>query len=295
MPQPTAQPQFTNPVAPLGTPLSLLVLTNFFPAAHRAVRYAAELAAPLGAQLVLLHVRQAAVPGNDGDGDDATNPTWLRDSHERDGELLMALNALADEVHVPTSVELVPNLQPEIALDLAQRYQPALFVVGRAATEVAELSGPALAILRSGRFPVLLVPETYRGTCCPNRVAVAADGDPFRLDETAAGARQLLAELKPDLTVVNVSVVETDDYCLAARHQVEQSGLCAGARQVHTRAFQHLSTAQGLLQAVAATQAELLLLVARRHSVLGQMFHRSITDQLMQLSPVPVLLLPAHD
>ncbi|UYZ59704.1 universal stress protein [Hymenobacter latericus] len=291
MPQLTAQPKPAKLAAPLGTPLSLIVLTNFFPAAHRAIRYAAELAAPLGAQLVLLHVRQAPALADD----DATGPEWLHDAHERDGELLMALNALADEVYVPTSVELVPSLQPDVALDLAKRYQPALFVVGRAATELAELSAAVLQVLRTGRFPVLLVPETYRGTSCPTQVAIAADGDAFRLDDAATGARQLLAELEPDLTVVNVSIIETDDYCLAARYQVEQSGLCEGARQVHTRAFQHLSTAHGLLQAVEATKADLLVLIARRHSVLGELFQRSVTDRLMQLSPVPVLVLPAHD
>ncbi|KUG08541.1 universal stress protein [Solirubrum puertoriconensis] len=290
MPQLTAQPKPAKLAAPPGTPLSLIVLTNFFPAAHRAIRYAAELAAPLGAQLVLLHVRQVAVFE-----DDATDASWLSDTHERDGELLMALNALADEVYVPTSVELVPSLQSDVALSLAKRYQPALFVVGRSAAQEAELSTAVLEVLRTGQFPVLLVPERYRGTSCPSHVAVAADGDAFQLDDAATGARLLLTELEPDLTVVNVSVLETDDYCLAARYQVEQSGLCEGARQVHTRAFQHLSTAHGLLQAVEDTKAELLVVIARRHSVLGELFHRSVTDRLMQLCPVPVLVLPAHD
>ena len=36
----------------------LLVLTDFFQAAEKALDYATNLAAPLGAQLVLLHVRR---------------------------------------------------------------------------------------------------------------------------------------------------------------------------------------------------------------------------------------------
>ena len=52
--------------------------------------------------------------------------------------------------------------------------------------------------------------------------------------------------------------------------------------------------AVGLAEA-ARQDADLLIVVARQQSLLGSLFHRSITAQLIAQSPLPVLVLPAED
>ena len=47
---------------------SLVVLTDFFAVTNRALSYAAGLAVPLNAQLVLLHVRYDGLPVPEGYG-----------------------------------------------------------------------------------------------------------------------------------------------------------------------------------------------------------------------------------
>ncbi|WP_400191603.1 universal stress protein [Hymenobacter sp. B81] len=280
LPEPSAVP------ADARAPLSFIVLSNFFPAARRAVRYAAELAAPLGAQLVLLHVREATVLEGE----------LLPDSPEREGDLLMAVQTLADEVYVPTSVELVGDLQLPTARALARQYAPALFVLGRAADEDDEHEvGPAvLEVLRSGQFPLLLVPETYPAAAPIDRVLLAADGDAFNLDQPAAALR-LLGELRPSLTVATVSLIDDDLNCAAALRHAKANGLTEVARHTTLQAVRHAYPWEGLLQTIDATRADLLVLVARRHSFLDAMFHRSVTNRLLRTSPVPVLVLPALD
>ncbi|OON70303.1 universal stress protein [Hymenobacter sp. CRA2] len=277
---PSAVPATEPPV------LSLIVLANFFPAARRAIRYAAELAAPLGAQLVLLHVREVTVL----DGE------LLPAGEERDGELLMAVQSLADEAYVPTSVELVPNLQLSTAAELAKRYAPALFVLGHAeeVNEEGTVSQAVLEVLRSGEFPLLVVPEVYSGPAAPKQVMVAADGEPFTLHKPAA-ALQLLTQLEPRMTVVTVSAVQDDQTCAMALHQVKASGLSDAASHICPEAIRHGYPVQGLLKAVHQTGAELAVLIARRHSFLSAMFHRSVTNRLLSTCPVPMLLLPATD
>jgi nucleotide-binding universal stress UspA family protein len=39
----------------------------------------------------------------------------------------------------------------------------------------------------------------------------------------------------------------------------------------------------------------MLVVVARRHTLFGSLFHTSITTQLIEQSPIPVLVLPAED
>ncbi|QNP51811.1 universal stress protein [Hymenobacter qilianensis] len=126
--------------------LTLIVLTDFFPAAHRAIQYAAELAAPLGARLLLLYVR------DDSQLDSKLAPD---DSKERDQDLRAAVRALADELYVPTTIEMVADLQLSTAADLAKRHAPALFVLGRADESLneAEVGVAVLEVLRGGLYP----------------------------------------------------------------------------------------------------------------------------------------------
>ncbi|TLM88820.1 universal stress protein [Hymenobacter jeollabukensis] len=43
---------------------------------------------------------------------------------------------------------------------------------------------------------------------------------------------------------------------------------------------------------MADTQADLLILLARPHSLWRRLFHRSITAEVLRRCPVPVLLVP---
>ena len=49
----------------------------------------------------------------------------------------------------------------------------------------------------------------------------------------------------------------------------------------------------GVLEEAARQSADVLVVVARRHSLLGSLFHSSVTARLIQESPIPVLVLPA--
>ncbi|MBC6608061.1 universal stress protein [Hymenobacter sp. BT188] len=266
--------------------LTLIVLTDFFPAAHRAIKYAAELAAPLGARLLLLYVR------DNFQLDSKLDP----DREERDQDLHAAVRALTDELYVPTTIEMVADLQLSTAADLAKRHAPALFVLGRADESLneAEVGVAVLEVLRGGHLPLLVVPETYQGSSTPTQAVVAADGEPFTLDKPLA-ALQLLAQLEPRMTVVTVSGIEDNQACATSLRQVKASGLADAASHVTLEAIRHTYPVEGLLKAITLIKADLLILVARRRSFLGTMFHRSVTNRLLRTCHIPMLVLPAID
>jgi nucleotide-binding universal stress UspA family protein len=64
---------------------------------------------------------------------------------------------------------------------------------------------------------------------------------------------------------------------------------------VNLRGYLHLSPAAGLLEALVDTQADLLLVVARSRTYLGELFHRSVTAQVLGNCTVPVLVLPTAE
>ncbi|MDB5271418.1 MAG: universal stress protein [Hymenobacter sp.] len=277
-----------SPVGKVPVP-TLIVLTSFFPESRRALRFAAELAGPLAAPLVLLHIDAMAaqypnVPM-------ATAPADRR-------ELRHDLQQLADELHRPATIELASGMLSRVLADAAHRHAPALFVLGRPADEQAdfELSEAMVAELRAAHLPLLLVPEVYAGPDLPQHLAVASDDEPFALHAGAQAAQLLLRQLMPSqVTVVAASPLQDDNVCAAALHHVRTSGLLPTPGPVPTvEGFYATQTEQGLLHAIATTQADWLVLLAHPRRYLDQLLHHSITKRMLRWSPVPVLVVPSQ-
>ena len=112
-------------------PLTLIVLTGFYPAARQALRYADELASALGGRLVVLHVNRASLY----DPYVLMGESWHRQELAGEADTAALLARLASQLQAPAIVELATDLLPAVAHDLAARYQPALFVLGRPAPE----------------------------------------------------------------------------------------------------------------------------------------------------------------
>ncbi|SHJ81471.1 Universal stress protein family protein [Hymenobacter daecheongensis DSM 21074] len=288
---PAKQPASSTEGGAARPALTFIVLTSFFPEARRALRFGAALAGALGGRLVLLHVNQLALLAGD--------ELHLAEPPQVIQQLRQALQTLTAGLPVPASMELVTDLLPDGVEALARRYGPAVFVVGRPANAQTDtdISAAVLEVLRNARLPLLLVPETYAGPTLPRQLAIAADEEPFGLPAGAGAAQQLLHQL-PALpaTVVTASPMQDDMACAAALHHVRTSRLLPDRLPSPTVAgFYGTHPEDGLLQALTTTQADWLVLPARRRSVLGQLFHRSVTSRLLRNSPVPVLVVPATD
>ena len=271
--------------------LNLVVFAGFYPAARHTVRYANHLAQALHGQLVLLHVKRASLFDPYG----LMAESFREEELGRETETAAALYRLAEELHTAPTIEVATDLLPLVAHDLATRYQPVLFVLSQfdpshannsVARECAEL-------LRAGHFPVLIVSPTVAATQAPRRVLIAVDREPFILAAHLHALRQLLALPGTELIVAHVSSgVEDDEGCSAALRAVQLSGLTQGLPTPELRGYENDDYAAGLLAAVQDTQADLVVVLARERSYLGNLFHRSVTARLLAKCPVPVLVLP---
>jgi nucleotide-binding universal stress UspA family protein len=269
---------------------SFVVLTTFYPAAQRAVHYADALASALGGRLVLLHLNRASVNGLYAFAGEA----WKQEEATLAAQTSVQLHQMAKQLHTPAAVELATELLPTVAQDMTQRYPTALFVVGLSDADtpsIERLCATALDLLRAAQQPVLVVPRATRAASPPQRVLIAADQESFFLPNAEA-VNELLRGLGAELTVAHVSTVEDDAGCAQALQAVEASGLTAGLSTVNLRGYLHLSPSAGLLEAIADTQADMLIVVARSRSYLGELFHRSVTAQVLGNCTVPVLVLP---
>jgi nucleotide-binding universal stress UspA family protein len=271
---------------------SLLILTDFFQAANRALDYATNLAVPLGARLVLLHVRR----------DSIIDPELFTGKLSNlDNEAIsMALNSIASELPVPVVAEVGHGRVAYAVADAVSRHHPTLVVLGRPDTEDTPdelVSSTALDILRTAPYPMLVVPHNVPTTKPPRRVLLAVDGEPFSLGRHAGAMRRLLDALHSELTVLHVTENDNpDENAAAALAMVQGTGLTADlAQPIRTLNIYTAGASDGILQVARPEDFDLVVLIARPRSFLGELFHHSVTAQVLLHSAVPVLVLPAEE
>ncbi|TGD78784.1 universal stress protein [Hymenobacter wooponensis] len=268
---------------------SIVVLTDFYAVSNRALSYAAGLAVPLGAHLVLLHVRHNGLLCPDEEAGAHT----VRQTRQ-------ALYSLAETQPVPTQVEISELMLPAAVTEAIRHHQPQLLVLGHPSEEsplAQDFAKVALNLLHHVRFPLLLVPPVGWDAFPPRHVLLALDGEPFSLYDN----QQILPHLSQALhgTVELVQITDPTATQPTAAHLlriVQTSGLAEGltTEQVHL-VPETTSTASDIQRVCGDLNADLLVLIARPHTVLEGLVHRSVTAQLIRESAIPVLLLPSLD
>lgn len=268
---------------------TLLILTDFFAGANRALDFATNLAQPLGARLVLLHVHR----------DSVLDPERLTGklSNLSQEAMRIALNNLTSNLMVPAVAEVGVGLMEEVVFDAVQRHRPVLIVLSRpqdSATPDELVTTTALNLLRRSPYPLLVVPPSALKNTPPQRVLLAADGGKFNLGTHMGSARDVFNALQVQLTVLHVTESATRHTARQAWESVVHTGLTRDLPTVGTCHVCHAEPAEGILAAVQEQQADLLAVIARPHTFLGHLFHRSVTAQLVLHSPIPVLVLPTE-
>ena len=268
---------------------SLLILTDFFRAADEALDYATNLAGPLGARLVLLHVRR----------DSILDPEMFT------GELsdlskeatVLALSHVDGNLAVPVVAEIGHGRVAFAVADAVSRHHPLLVVLGRpdySETPDELVHTTALDLLRTAPYPMLIVPHALASSTLPRRVLLAVDGEDFTLGPHAGAMRHLLTALDAELSVLHVAPDAAPDISAEeALNSVRRTGLGVDLpTPLRYRRTVAARPADGILHAAQAGNVDLVMMLARPRSFWGQLFHRSVTAEVLLHSSVPVLVLP---
>ena len=268
---------------------SLLVPTDFFQPAHRALAYANTLASTIDAQLVLLHVNR----------DSLLDPERLtgRADVQRSETIDLALASLARTLSVPVVAETGHGRVATAVIAALGRHQPALAVLGHRNTDAMPdelVSTVPLDILRTNPQPMLIVPVGTTAAAVPRRLLLAVDDEHFSLGEHMGLVHHFLTALGAHLTLLHVAAHPSAVADMAALEAVERTGLSLDLPPITFQHFTHNSSAEGILQVAADGEFDIIVLIARPRSFLGELFHRSVTARVMLHSPVPVLVLPAE-
>ena len=273
---------------------SIVVLANLSAAAGNAAQYAAVLGAPLHTHLTLLHCYHD--PGLLAPELAVVTATQTDRNYI---DMTVQMQALTELL--PGTAEVTVSVLPmaEAVAEAIQQYQPLLLAMGLRPEHDfldALLHNHVLPVLQATHQPLLLVPEEAPTTALPRRVLLALDAEPFSLNAAGEKLAPLLTGWQAAYTVTHVML---SDEATALRSRlpladVHASGLLPPDAPLWLYQETDVAPADGILQALTDTQADLLILIARPRSFLGRLFHQSVTAEVLRRSPVPVLLVPAE-
>ncbi|GAB3873495.1 hypothetical protein GCM10028824_25190 [Hymenobacter segetis] len=272
---------------------NIVVLTDFSLAAERARAYAAVLAAPLDAELHLVHVF-LPVPV-------VTEFGMVLPAKDEDyvPETCRCLRHVAETMPVPTTAEVLEADWPGAIVQAIEKYHPMLIVAGLTATNgfLDEwFSNRAASVTRQTGCPLLLVPEHLPDAALhqPRRLALAVEDRPFRLTPAARSVAPLLDGLDLDVVAVTVLSEAESPGGWDGLRATQHSGLAAGIARCGLHKVVGAQPGSGILEAVHDLEADLVALLDQGHGWAHKMFSGSVIDYVLRHTPVPVLLLSAH-
>ncbi|ALW86724.1 hypothetical protein AUC43_17545 [Hymenobacter sedentarius] len=257
---------------------AFVVLTDLSSSAEAALLYTTQLARHVNGRVVLLHVYLDPLLELEVSLVPATVQVASRQ------EIMANMAKRTQQLGVPALIELSDDSLEVAVQHMILRYHPLLLAAWREA--------PHTAVASQARYPLLLVPETWTGAGLPRRVVVAADEQSFGLTPPALALAPLLQALQAKTTLVHASPGRGPAPLDAALLAVGRTGLFGGLTGSDVYEVPEEAPAPGVLRACAELGAELLVVPARPHTLLGGVFHRSVTAELLRRSPIPVLVLP---
>ena len=271
---------------------SIVVLTDFSPAAKRPRPYAAVLAAPLGAEVHLVHTYPTPpMTSRVGKVMHTTNKRYVRQQRH-------SLEQVATDFPVSATAETVEAGWDEAMQQVLDKYHPMLLMVGLTTThgQFDEwLNNRTLLLARETGYPLLLVPARLPDTAphAPKCVALAVDDRPFTLALKTKAIAALFDALATEIVTVTVVPAAGWNGSGQGHLTTQQSGLAAMMPRSQLHQMVGPEPAPGILQAVQELSADVLALLDIGHGWVHKLVIDSVIDQVLRATLVPVLLLSA--
>ena len=270
---------------------TIIVPTDFSPAAINAMHYALNMARVINAGIMLLHVYQVPVSYNNSD-----IPLPLMDIDELEKINEEKLQELKEAAERASSMKL--KISTEVKLgDLADELetictatQPFAIVMGTRGSGFVErlLVGSAtLSVMRRLNWPVLVVPPgaIFKGM---QKIGFACDFKKVVETTPAAYIKEWVKTFDATMSVLNVDHKKN----AATVNAEEQSALLHGLlEETHPQYFfiDNPDVEKGINEFAESNNLDLLIVIPRKHRLLDSLFQKSHTKELAFHSHIPIL------
>ncbi len=268
---------------------TILVPTDFSPAALNAARYAVNMAKAIYADIFLLHVYQIPMSYTEIPLP-MTEQDMIQGAENKMNNLKEELTALAMgridfEAEVTTGI-FFPELEA-----MCRRLSPYAVIMGSQGTTAADrffFGGHAVYAMKHLMWPLITVPPKARFSSI-KKIGLTCDFERMVDTLPAEEIVTLVNDFGAELHVLNTGKKEKFDPELIFSSELLERMLKPVKPEYHF--ISSRNTDDGIIDFADDNRINLLILLPKRHSLIEKLIHRSHTRDLVLHSHVPVMAL----
>ena len=268
---------------------TILVATDFSPAASNAVDYAADMALCIKADLLLLHIVQVPISYSDVPVV-ITQEDLLRGVEQQIEELKQKLVAKTNgTLQIGTEVRMGGFFTELKAF--CENSHPYAVIMGSQGTTAAErlfFGGHAAHAMRHLEWPLITIPPGARFSAI-KKIGLACDFNKVVDTMPVEEVKMLVNDFNARLEVLNTGPEGTYDPEVVFESGLLQEMLAGLNPGYHFISSENID--KGIVDFADRNQIDLLIVLPKRHGLLGELVHKSHTKQLVLHSHVPVIAL----
>lgn len=269
---------------------SILVPTDFTPAAENAANYALHLARVFNTGLRLIHVYNIPVPVSTGAPITVMPMNELQQINEN--KLKHEAERLSEGGGITITYKAVAGGIIEEILEESE--QCGLIVTGMKSSGIikeALLGSTSTSLLSKTRKPMLIIPEgvTFK---TPEKVVLACDYKEHAQIRSLYGLEDMIDTFKMKLYVVNVKKVNE----IPALEEVMEEELKHETSENEPVFYFPVSKdpVEGINAFVNSKEADMVAVIPHHYKLIEGLFHQRISKKLAFHTHVPMLVLPEH-
>lgn len=265
----------------------ILVPIDFSPASRNASEYAVSLAKALGTTVELLHVYLEPAPAIDGPMAWVPTATFQEENEEWIQE---EVQYLKEKYGVEVTGEVVAGLKKQSINEQAKKSDAGLVAMGmKEAKRQKFIASTVFSAIRRTRRPVLVVPEGVPFLPIRN-IVLAADFNGVKDTACFDPLLELVEKLGANLQVVHVAgkeaVIKPEE--LPGKIQL---GRVLSEVTYWYHELDENRIEESILQFTQNHPADLLVMVAHRHSLFDRLFGMVYTRGISSRTTIPLLIL----
>lgn len=270
----------------------ILFPTDFSDNAAKAMQYALFLAKELNADIILLNTYQIPAGGNTTIKSMHLSEILKSDAEAGLQKVLQTIrnNKEYDNINIETVakqgdlVQLVNEMSAEFMFDLV-----VMGTKGATGAKEVLIGSNTAAVIKGAACPVLVIPEkaSYKK---PQKFTFAYDLKAIHESNGFNLFKTLVKKLDGEIAILNVGIDELPSSTDEAVAGIKLNHLLEGIK--HNFFFvKNENVSDGIESFIKEKGTDCLVMIARKHSFLEKIFHKSVTKKMAYHVDVPLLVL----
>lgn len=268
----------------------IIIPTDFSPAALNAANYAIDMAIAINAAIHLVHIYQLPMSVTDAPLVLISVEELKENAEKKLQKLKSDLDHVASGKIQVTTESRLGDLKDELE-DICNAIQPFAVVMGTRGHSVVEralFGSNTLSVIKHLTWPVICVPTGKEYGAGIKQVGLACDFREVLETTPVSMIKSFVKEVNAELHVLNVAPENKQDKSDAARQVVLlQTALEDVKPQYHF--IQHKDVEDGINEFAEMNNLDMVIAIPKKHKLLGTLFKKSATKQLVFESHVPVM------